>query len=678
MQNKKVKFLFGIHMHQPVDNFKEAVDEAVEKCYKPFFEVLKKFPEFKIALHCSGWLLDYIKKNYIEVFLNIKKLSDYGTIEFFTAGFYEPVLSSIPSIDRISQIEKLNKYIKKEFSKIPKGAWLTERVWEDSLINDFVACKVSYAMVDDYHFCASGFDSKNLDGYYFSENDAKKLALFPISKKLRYAIPFKNVTEVIQDIKELYKTKQSVAIIFDDAEKFGLWPGTYEWVYEKGWLEEFFTTVLKDKSIECMHFNEYYQKQKAKGIAYLQNVSYYEMGEWSLRAKDAIILEKIQTKTKEVYGDDTDKFVKGGTWKNFFVKYDESNRLHKRMLEVSKNKVKNKKFLDSLYKLQTNDVFWHGVFGGLYLPNLRDNAYSYLCECENIRYKKKEAVEINDIDMNGYDEVKIIKNNFIIRFDSHYGGQMVEFLQRDKKFNYQNTLTRREESYHQKMIEKQKTSKIKKSKDEIETIHNKEIEVDKEIKDALSFDWYIKNSFIDHISNETFTMENFKRCSFWEYGDFANQPFELIKDKNKIVFKREGGIYFDEKYDTIITKKYQFLKEGIAFDIKINSKSEKEYLYALEFNLHFADLKNVFYDDISLLDDIKFENIKEFFLIDKYTKKKLSFSLNLPFKLLMTPLNTVSQSEKGFELMAQGVSFALIFPFCRNFEVNGVLKVENV
>ncbi len=676
--NDKIKLLFGVHMHQPVDNFKEAVDEAVLKCYKPLFEVLKKFPEFKISLHCSGWLLKYIKKNHFEVFENIKKLSDFGAIEFFTAGFYEPVLCSIPSIDRVAQIERLNKYIKKEFSKIPKGAWLSERVWEDSLINDFNKCGVEYVMVDDYHFRASGFEKDELDGYFFSENDAKKIALFPINKDLRYAIPFKNVKDSVNDIKKLYKTKNSAAIIFDDAEKFGLWPGTFEWVYEKGWLEEFFNTVLKDDEIECTHFCDYYEKQKAKGIAYLQNVSYYEMGEWSLRAKDAIALEKIKAKVEETYGDETDKFVKGGTWKNFFVKYDESNRLHKRMLEVSNNRVKNRKFLDSLYKLQTNDVFWHGVFGGLYLPNLRDNAYSYLCECENIRYKNTEVIEINDIDMNGYDEVKFVKNDFIARFDSRYGGQMVEFLQRDKKFNFQNTLTRREEAYHQKILKEQDTSDNKKSKDEIETIHNKKIQANKKIKEALSFDWYVKNSFVDHISDKTFDMINFKKCSFWEYGDFANQPFELKPDKKSVLFKRDGGIYFDKKYDTTITKKYKSLSKGIEFDIKIDSKSKKEYIYALEFNFHFADLKNVFCDKSSLLNDLEIEEIKEFSLVDRYTKKRLSLVLDKSFKLLSTPLNTVSQSEKGYELMAQGVSFALVFAFCENFKINGILKVENV
>ena len=40
------------------------------------------------------------------------------------------------------------------------------------------------------------------------------------------------------------------------------------------------------------------------------------------------------------------------------------------------------KYKEALYKAQCNDVLWHGVFGGIYLGNLRDNAYKYIIECE--------------------------------------------------------------------------------------------------------------------------------------------------------------------------------------------------------------------------------------------------------------------------------------------------------
>ena len=58
------KLLFGIHMHQPIDNFDWVIKHGVEVCYGPFFEVMSKYPQFKFAVHCSGWLMEEIKSKH--------------------------------------------------------------------------------------------------------------------------------------------------------------------------------------------------------------------------------------------------------------------------------------------------------------------------------------------------------------------------------------------------------------------------------------------------------------------------------------------------------------------------------------------------------------------------------------------------------------------------------------
>ncbi|MBX0311830.1 MAG: 4-alpha-glucanotransferase, partial [Sulfurihydrogenibium sp.] len=87
-----VKLLFGIHCHQPVENFYEVVDEAIEKAYKPFLKIAKKYPKFKFAVHYSGWLLEYIKNYSKETFKLLQDLALDGQIEFFSGGYYEPIL----------------------------------------------------------------------------------------------------------------------------------------------------------------------------------------------------------------------------------------------------------------------------------------------------------------------------------------------------------------------------------------------------------------------------------------------------------------------------------------------------------------------------------------------------------------------------------------------------------
>jgi hypothetical protein len=680
--NNKTTLLFGIHMHQPVDNFKEVITHAVNVCYAPFFEVVSRYPDFKFSVHCSGWLMQQIENDHPALFNAIAQLAKKGSIEFFGAGYYEPILSVIPSVDRVAQIKKLSDDIETKFNQKPKGLWLTERVWESSLIPDLCESNIAYTVIDDYHFQSAGFDEEILDGYYTTEEGGKNIAIFPISKKLRYALPFIDVESAIEGIKSFNREKDSAAIIFDDAEKFGMWPGTYSWVYEKGWLERFIVAVLKDESIICEHYATYIKNHKTRGIAYLPNVSYYEMGEWSLRADDALKLEAFKNEMgNERYDKSGVKFLKGGIWKNFFVKYEESNRIHKRMLSLSKirESIRDANFDDNLYKLQTNDALWHGVFGGLYLPNLRDNAYSYLIACETIRYGDKTLISTDESEMDGYIKVKAITPEYIFRYDSKIGGQLIEFDSKYDRFNWQNTLTRRKEAYHEKMLAKEKEeSKSSSAHEGIDTIHNIAHHIDEEIKDALVYDWYLKNSFIDHISDKSITLESFRHCNFREYGDFVNQPFTHSIDKEKIIFEREGGIYLPQVHPAYLKKSYTHFANGFQFLIDFRTDFDYFFNYALELNLHFAEYNKVTINGGSISLGGKKERIKTLEIEDGYLKKKIIIKVENQVDILYYPLKTVSQSEQGYDLTIQGLSIAFVLPFSKNFSLEGSLEVIDV
>src|SRR5256712_6649815 len=66
--------------------------------------------------------------------------------------------------------------------------------------------------------------------------------------------------------------------------------------------------------------------------------------------------------------------VRGSHWRNFLVKYPEANRMHKKMLALSKlcrSRGDPPAARRAIGRAQCNDAYWHGVFGGLYLPHLR-------------------------------------------------------------------------------------------------------------------------------------------------------------------------------------------------------------------------------------------------------------------------------------------------------------------
>lgn len=382
MTKQSISLLFGVHAHQPVGNFPEVLVDAHLRCYKPFLQVLHRYPDFKFAVHFSGWLLDFLFERYPDDMDLLRDMVTRGQVELFGAGDTEPVLAVIPNRDRIGQIETFSEKLEKKFGQRPQGAWLTERVWESTVVPALADCGIRYAIVDDYHFICTGKTKTELDGFFTTEEDSRLLDLFPISEALRYKIPFSPAHDAVSYIESLVENSTAnkcvAAVYFDDIEKFGIWPETYQWVYENGWLEQFIQGLLASPRIFPRHYRDYHAVERSRGIIYLPTTSYIEMNEWALPAKSANdYADLIQQAKSAGWYERNKSFLRGGIWKNFFSRYPESNWMHKRMLGLSARFAalpaiqRSTVMRQKLYAAQANDAYWHGLFGGLYLPHLR-------------------------------------------------------------------------------------------------------------------------------------------------------------------------------------------------------------------------------------------------------------------------------------------------------------------
>jgi len=187
---EKVSLLLGVHAHQPAGNFPEVVEKAHDLCYRPFLQTLHRYAGFRFALHASGPLLDTLFERYPDDMRLLREMVERGQVELFGAGDTEPVLAVIPERDRVTQIRALSDKIEREFGQRPDGAWLTERVWEATVVPALAGCDIRYVTVDDYHFLCAGKSEADLTGYFTTEEGGQPLDLFPISEPLRYRIPF--------------------------------------------------------------------------------------------------------------------------------------------------------------------------------------------------------------------------------------------------------------------------------------------------------------------------------------------------------------------------------------------------------------------------------------------------------------------------------------------------------
>ncbi len=75
----------------------------------------------------------------------------------------------------------------------------------------------------------------------------------------------------------------AVVVFGDDGEKFGVWPGTKEYVYDHGWLRRFLDALVENRSwLSVVTPSEALDQVPPIGKVYIPEGSYREMTEWAL------------------------------------------------------------------------------------------------------------------------------------------------------------------------------------------------------------------------------------------------------------------------------------------------------------------------------------------------------------------------------------------------------------
>ena len=676
---KKIKFILGIHNHQPIGNFQWVFQKGYEVAYKPFIDVMLKHKNIKWNLHSSGMLWEFMVEHHSEYIEFIKAMISDKRLEIISGGYYEPILSVIPDYDRQGQIKQLSEFIKKKLVYECQGAWCAERVWEPSLVKSLADTGIKYTILDDVHFMATGLTEKDLEGFYTTEDEGRVISVFPISQKLRYLIPFQDVSVCMDYFKQLAQTGRDIVVVMaDDGEKFGMWPGTDKHVYENGWLDNFLTAIEENSDIvETTTFSEVLEENKSLGRIYFPTNSYFEMAEWTLPSSAQ---EHFENFVRQNDSNPTVKpFIRGGFWRNFLNKYEESNNIHKKMLYMSSKiyskKVKGKTITDDLQKFlyagQCNCAYWHGVFGGLYLPHLRKAIYENLLKAENLYNDKfgiKKGWLAKDFDCDAIDELLYESENQNIYVDLENGGSIFEFDVLKKNYNFSNVLTRRYEYYHKKLQDAIRNNRIT---DSITSIHTDAVKV-KELglENHLVYDWYRKSSLLDHFFHVDTKYDQLYNVKFIEDGDFVLGKYNAKIISNKLQLTRKGHVWFEGSHLPVeVVKVINPLSENgyeVEYNIKNLSDKKIDFLFGVEQVFAFSENTD--------------DDVKEFVNVNEWTRKddnlnviaKIGSSINCD--IWVTPIQTVSNSDNGYEKTYQGTTVVNVYRF--SLDVNKLFSFK--
>ncbi|MSR45767.1 MAG: DUF1926 domain-containing protein [Planctomycetes bacterium] len=471
-----LRLVLDLHCHQPIGNFGWVIEKATAGSYRPLLQALARHQKIPFVLHVSGPLLEWWLSNARDMVDLVATGVKRGQIELQASGLFEPILPSIPRRDRIDQVRLHRAWLADQFGADATSLWLTERVWEPTLPSDLAAAGIRSVVVDDTHFEGAGLSIDELDGSYATEDEGHVVRLFPISQKLRYLIPFKPVEEIVAWLKERHTAGQKLLVFGDDGEKFGLWPGTQEWVYGAGWLQKFLAAIEANRAwLKPTTLAEAERALPPAGRVYLPTASYFEMGHWSLPPKAQVALDAVMkaldSKAHVEVGAAVKPFLRGATWRNFLARYPEANRLAQRMARLSEQTRRMglrppdglhsieqlHPAVRALFRGQCNCAYWHGVFGGLYLPFLRDAIVGELLDArarlEALRGDQAGAphAEQTDLDCDGVDEVLLEGHGWSAWIAPSRGG-LVELLDHwPTRRNLLNGIARVHEAYHDEL-----------------------------------------------------------------------------------------------------------------------------------------------------------------------------------------------------------------------------------
>jgi 4-alpha-glucanotransferase len=455
-QPPPLRFVFGLHLHQPVGNFDHVMADHVRDVYRPIIERSTAAGFFPLTLHVSGPLLEWLEHHDTAWLDMIGRLAADNKLELLLAGFDEPILASLPTPDRLEQIGRLREYLQRRFGIEATGLWLTERVWQPGLAEDLAEAGVEYALVDDRHFLASGFRSDELHRPHLTESNGRRVGLLAIDERLRYLIPFRPPEETAAYLRELRSRGHELAVLADDGEKFGGWPGTKDWVYGSGWLDNFLKTIgqlMTAGEVMLSTGQEAFRRVPSGGLAYLGTASYREMETWALPPAAQKALTKLEEELGPKHLEASAPFVRGGHWHHFLVKYPEANRMHKTMLalsNLSRSRGDPPEARRAIGRAQCNDAYWHGVFGGLYLPHLRNEVWRQLALAERVlRHGESLACDELDLDYDGFPELWVHSSQFSALISPRRGGAIEVLTRFSDLANLADVLMRRRESYHE-------------------------------------------------------------------------------------------------------------------------------------------------------------------------------------------------------------------------------------
>ena len=710
----QIRFLPVLHMHLPVGLTERERKHAYDAWFEPVFRSLRARPSLALTLHLSGYLVRWLGLRKPEALQLLSDMRQKGRVELLLGGWADPFLSGIPKRDAVAQIQLQSRIVESRCGVKPIGAYLAEGVWDPHLPELLVDAGLSYAFVPGEAFLAAGGRPSRLSGWYLTEREGHMLRVLPTDPQLDVVIgPGQNrqAMDLLQSRRSMgmdhiswVASVESLANVVGSSF-FGAWWGGFldALEAESHWMR--LTTP-----------GRMLQRTPCNGRVYLPSWIPSRLAEGATGISEADLTQAEGGRRRP--------YTRAGTWEGLLTRYEEGNRIHKRMMQASeeverlKNKLAAQESPDAvrlralehaclaLYRAQGSAVYWSGPRGGIYEPALRAGAYGNLCEAESLVSRTLgEAARIRsfrqDLDCDGTEEVLVRTPHFGAVINPDEGGSLIELGSWTLPGNVLDVTSRRDEPWHQELdrhsllpslvLEDEEPSEVTDSyelfvphDDDDSTVlaELQRDEVLQELAQEHAIDLHGRGSFVDHFLGPAVRLENLVKNAYPEEGDFAHSPYNVVKAmaegprRYRVLLTREGRVTRDGEDRLVqIRKQYTFLRDRsaveVAYAIVNRSNQPVRGRFAVEVNLgasssraRGARLVIDGCDEVPVTESGCVEQVEEVALHDTSRNLKVSLAAeHQPADLWHYPVKAIRRGgHLGLEVAYQGVCLILSWP----------------
>jgi alpha-amylase len=347
---------------------------------------------------------------------------------------------------------------------------------------------------------------------------------------------------------------------------------------------------------------------------------------------------------------------------------------------------------------QCNDAYWHGVFGGLYAPHLRSallrnliRAEVLLDKVEGLTRNPSLRIKREDFDVDGQEEVLLEHPAIGMIIRPADGGTVSSLRFKPARVELVNSLMRRPEAYHE-LVRKHVGSK-EPPKEGPASIHDMVLSKEANLEALLRYDRYARHTFRTYVFSAAkgwrdFTLLRLEEnevlaCGLWKQSAGGTQAGVVrlensatiqlgdcvmqIEARKTFTIKARGDTCWVECKSSLSTDQPCPAKTALGTELVINllaPAAPDRYFFA-----------NGVRRPLDFRGEIDAPNLT---LVDEWQRVKISLDAQPRPRWWIFPIETISQSELGFERVYQGSAILAVWKIdpASWRDVTGVLRAE--